>query len=102
MLDTVDDLILLIAENNIAVFSHELDDQKFTALITHFIQMLNLKTENTLHGRLSHCNDTAAADVLTEKHTEIWGSQRTRLIGCLLYTSQPACKKQADDRNRYV
>ena len=53
MLDTVDDLILLIAENNIAVFSHELDDQKFTALITHFIQMLNLKTENTLHGRLS-------------------------------------------------
>ncbi len=45
MLDTVDDLILLIAENNIAVFSHELDDQKFTALITHFIQMLNLKTE---------------------------------------------------------
>ena len=81
MLDTVDDLILLIAENNIAVFSHELDDQKFTALITHFIQMLNLKTENTLHGRLSHCNDTAAADVLTEKHTEIRGSQRTRLIG---------------------
>ena len=81
MLDTVDDLILLIAENNIAVFSHELDDQKFTALITHFIQMLNLKTENTLHGRLSHCNDTATADVLAEKHTEIRGSQRTWLIG---------------------
>ena len=46
MFDTVDDLILFITEDNVAVFSHDLHNQIFGTQITGFIQMFNSKTDD--------------------------------------------------------
>ena len=48
VLDTVDDASVQITENNVAVFSHDLDDQFFPAQVTHLIQMLNIQVDDTL------------------------------------------------------
>ena len=80
MFDTVNDLTLIVTENNIAVFSHDLDDQIFPAEVTKFIEMFNCKMNNTLKSRLPDINNAAAADMFAKKHTEVWGSHRTWLI----------------------
>ena len=80
MFDTVNDLTLIVTENNIAVFSHDLDDQIFPAEVTKFIEMFNCKMNNTLKSRLPDINNAAAADMFTKKHTEVWSSHRTWLI----------------------
>ena len=65
MLDTVDDLILIGTEDNVAVFSHDFHNQIFPAQIPHVIQMLNLETKDTFHGRLGDRYNSASADMLS-------------------------------------
>ena len=48
MLDAVQNPSGLIAENDIAVLAHDLNDQCLLADITEFIQMLKLNVDNTL------------------------------------------------------
>ena len=52
MFDTVDNLVIRCAENNIAVFSHQLHNQIFTAEIAEFIEMFYFKTYDSFQSRL--------------------------------------------------
>ena len=42
VLDAVQDHILVVAENDIAVFAHDLNDQFLLAQIAQFIEMFNV------------------------------------------------------------
>ena len=64
MLDTVDDAVAFITENNIAVLAHQLNDQLLMAEIAHFVKMLDMKAENTFQPRLGDGCNAAAADML--------------------------------------
>ena len=64
MLDAVQDHVVFIAEDDIAVLSHELHDQIFPPQIPHFIQMLDLKPHDPLKARLGHGKDPPVGDVL--------------------------------------
>ena len=65
VLDTVDDLIFFVTEDNIAVFSHDLHDQVFGTQITQFIQMLDRKTDDSFHTGLFYRDDLAASDMFS-------------------------------------
>ena len=80
MFDAVNNFSITVTENDIAVFSHDLDDQIFPAEVTKFIEMFNCKMNDTFKSRLPDINNAAAADMFTKKHTEVWGSHRTWLI----------------------
>jgi len=71
MLDAVDDLIGIRTEDNIAVLSHDLHDQIFPAQIAQLIQMLDLKQQDSLEGRLCDGQDPSSADVFPKQHTEV-------------------------------
>ena len=66
MLDTVQDHALVITENNVAVFSHQLHDEDFMADITQLIQVFKLKFHYTLQTGLADAGDPGTADVLAE------------------------------------
>ena len=80
MLDTVDDFLILITENDVAVFAHDLYDQLFLPEIAKFIQMFNLESDDAFQTRLRDPGDPPVTDVLAEKHAEIGGSHGTGLI----------------------
>ena len=80
MFDTVDDLTLIVTENDIAVFSHDLNNQVFPAEVAKFVEMFNRKMNDTLKSRLPDINNAAATDMFAQKHTEVWGGHRTWLI----------------------
>ena len=80
MFDTVKDRIVLLTEDQVAVFSHDLHNQLLAADIAEFIQMLELKNKNTLESRLGNGENAGAADVFAEQHTEIWCGHRAGLI----------------------
>ena len=44
----VDDRIVVIAEDDIAVFAHDLDDQAFFLKIAHIVKMLEIKIDDAL------------------------------------------------------
>ena len=58
-LDTVDDGIVIVTEDQVTVFAHQLHDQRLVAQIPHFIQMLNIDMHDTLQPRLGNVHDTA-------------------------------------------
>ena len=60
MFDTVDNLVIRCAENNIAVFSHQLHNQIFTAEIAEFIEMFYFKTYDSFQSRLADRYDFSA------------------------------------------
>ena len=72
MLDAVQDHTVLIAEDDIAVFSHQFYDQKFLTGVSHFIAMLQSKFHNSFHAGLVDTADAGTADVLTQEHAEVW------------------------------
>ena len=65
MFDTVKDRIVLLTEDQVAVFSHDLHNQIFGTQITEFIQMFNSKTDDPLHTRLFNRDDLATSDMLS-------------------------------------
>ena len=64
MLDAVNDRAVGAAENNVTVFSHQFHDQCFLAQITHFIEVLDIKTNDTFHVRLVNFYDPPVCNVL--------------------------------------
>ena len=48
MLDTVNDPVIFITENNIAVFAHQLDDQPLFSQVAELVQMLDRKADDAL------------------------------------------------------
>ena len=80
MFDTVNNFSVTVTENDIAVFSHQLYDQGFLAEIAHFIQMFNIKVNDTLHMRLVNLYDPAIGNMLAQYHAEVWRSHRAWFI----------------------
>ena len=74
MFDTVQDHTFFIAEDDVAVFAHQLHDQALPAGVAKFIEVLQLKFHHTLHSRLFYIQDSGASDMLSKKHTEVWCS----------------------------
>ena len=54
MFDAVDDFILVVGENDVAVFAHQFHDQIFAAEIPHLIQMLDFDADDALEAGLLH------------------------------------------------
>ena len=65
MLDAVKDHVILIAENDIAVFSHELDHDELSSEVAHLIEMLDLDPDDPLQSWLGHGDDPAVCDMLS-------------------------------------
>lgn len=47
MLDAVDDFIFFIHEDDVAVLSHQLNNQTFVTKVAHVVVMLYMKLNNT-------------------------------------------------------
>lgn len=80
MLDAVNDRAVGAAENNVAVFSHQLYDQCFLAQITHFIEVFDIKMNDTFHVRLINFYDPSVCDMFAQQHTKIWCRQWTGFV----------------------
>ena len=70
MLDAVDDHVVLVAENDVAVLAHQFDDELLGAKVSHFIQVLDPEIEDPLHPGLGDGKDPAVLDVLAKQHAE--------------------------------
>ena len=92
--DTVQNLIVFIAEDNIAVFSHNLHNQIFCAEIAQFVQVFYSKTNDSFHSRLGDGDDPPAANMLSQQHTEIRRSQRAVFV----FVCQVSQRKAGVDR----
>ena len=79
--DAVDDGVLLITKDKIAVFSHQFQDQLFFPEIPKIIIVFDLKVDDPLQARLPDPGDLSVSDMLAQKHTEIRGSQRPLFVG---------------------
>ena len=80
VLDAVNDPVFLVAENEIAVLSHKLQNQILSAQISQLIVMLDLKMDNPFQIRLPDPDDFSAADMFPKKHTEIRSRHGRRFI----------------------
>ena len=65
MLDAVKDHVILIAEDDIAVFSHELDHDELSSEVAHLIKMFHLDPDDPLQPRLGDRDDPAIGDMLS-------------------------------------
>ena len=80
MFDAVNNFSITVTENDIAVFSHQLYNQRFLAEIAHFIQMFNIKVNDTFHMRLVNLYDPSVCNMLAQHHTEVWRGHRAWFI----------------------
>ncbi len=80
MLDGVDDFVLFIAENDVAVLAHDFCDQLFMPQVSHFIQMLDLKADDAFQTGLGDGNDAPVLHMLAQKHAEIGGGHGALLV----------------------
>lgn len=58
VLDTIQYFVVLIAEDDVAVLSHDFDDQLFAAQITQLIQVFQFKNDDSFQTRLGNGDDT--------------------------------------------
>ena len=80
MLDAVQYHPVLIDKENVAVLSHDLDDEGLLTEIPHFVQMLRLNAQDALQAGLGDAQDPAVLNVLSKEHTEIGGRQGALLV----------------------
>ena len=73
-------LSVLIAENNVGMLAHQLDDERLMAKITHLIQMFNCDIDNAFHVWLGYINNSSTCNVLAQYHTESRRLQRAGLV----------------------
>ena len=71
MLDAVQNHSVFIAENNIAVFSHDFNYQGLLTQITHFVQMFYVDSDNAFQARLGNARNSPVLQMLAQEHTEI-------------------------------
>ncbi len=82
MFDTVDNLFFVIAENNIAVLAHNLNNKMFYAQVAKLVKMLDLDIEDALKTGLGDWKDSRAVKMFAKQHAEIRRGHRVRLC-CL-------------------
>ena len=80
MFDAVNDFIILIDKNDIAVFAHDFHYKCFFTEIPHLVQMLNMDPDNTLQAGLGNIRDPAILQMLSKKHTKTGSCHGTLLI----------------------
>ena len=80
MFDAVNNFSITVTENDIAVFSHQLYNQRFLAEIAHFIQMFNIEVNDTFHMRLVNLYDPSICNMLAQHHAEVWCGHRAWFI----------------------
>ena len=80
MLDAVEDPVVFITENNVAVLSHELYHKVFPTQISQLVQMFDLKADDPLKARLSYRQYPAICNMLSQKHTEVRRCHRAWFI----------------------
>ena len=95
MLDAVDDLFVFVKKDQIAVFSHQLYDERVTAQVSHLIEMFDFKTKDPLQTRLCDRDDPAVLQVLAQKHTESGCLKR-----CLPVPGSDICKGEGGVRRQ--
>ena len=64
MLDTVDDHAFVIAEDDVGMLAHQLDDQCFMTKIAHFVQVLDFHIDDSFHMRLINARDAPVGNML--------------------------------------
>ena len=80
MLDTVQYFVVLIAEDDVAVLSHDFDDQLFAAQITQLIEVFQFENDDSFQTRLGNGDDTRILDMLSKQHAEVWCGHGAWLI----------------------
>ena len=65
VLDAIQDHVVFVAENDVAVLAHDFDDELFSAQVAQLIQMLHRKDHDALQPRLGNGNDPAVLDMLS-------------------------------------
>ena len=80
MLDAVDDPVVFIAENDVAVLSHDLHDELFAAKIPQLIHMLHGKADDPFQPGLGNLHDPAVLQMLAQEHAEIRSRSGTGLV----------------------
>ncbi len=63
MLDAVDHGAVLIAKDNIGMFSHQFNDKGLMTDIPHFIQVFNLQMDDALQMGLGNAYDPPVCDM---------------------------------------
>ena len=71
MFDTVDNGHIRLAENNIAVFAHQFYNEYLFTDIPHFVEMFNMKMQDTFQSGLGNGKNLAAVDVFAQQHAEV-------------------------------
>ena len=74
MLDAVQDHVLVVTEDDVAVLSHKLHDQLLALQVTQLIQMFDVKFQDPLQTRLADGHDPSVLQVLAKQHTEAGGA----------------------------
>ena len=64
MLNTIQDHIFIITENNITMLTHKLHDKHLLTRIPQLIQMLQFKLHHTLQPRLLNIRNPCTSDML--------------------------------------
>ncbi len=80
MFDTVQDHAVFIAEDDVAVFSHDLYNQCFMPQIPHLVQMLHIYMNNAFQSRLGDGGNAPVLQMLSQQHAEARGRHGAGLV----------------------
>ena len=81
MLDAVDDFIMVITEDQVAVLPHDLYDQVLFTKISQLIQVFDFKIQDPLQTWLGQACDPAVSDMLSKN--KIIGMTENEIINFL-------------------
>ena len=87
MLNAVNDYILVIGKDQIAVFAHQFNDQLLMAKISHFIEMFYVQMNDAFKSRLRNINNSAVLQVLSKQHAKTGCSHGAYFI-CLCQVNE--------------
>ena len=71
MLDAVHHFAVLVHQNDVAVFAHDLDIQRIAAGDAHFILGCNVHANHALQASLIDALHAPAGEVFAQKHAEV-------------------------------
>jgi len=80
MFNAVYDHILIIAEDDVAVFAHDLNDKGLAAEVAKLIQVFNLEINDTFQSWLCDRDNPSVAQMLAQKHAEVRSRHWARLV----------------------
>ena len=71
-LDGIQNLIVFVCKNQVAVFAHDFQNQVFHSHVAHFVGRLHFDDDDTFKVWLANVNDFAACNVFAQYHAEQW------------------------------